>query len=60
METNAYKHETVKHSNRAHTKRSRYELQLEATIPDAEEMALSECHQRNRRSCEGTRQVCIN
>ncbi|MER9177791.1 M48 family metalloprotease [Mesorhizobium sp. M0955] len=41
------------------TKRSRYELQLEPTIEDAEEMALSECFQRNGRPCEVTRQVCV-
>ncbi|AMY00721.1 M48 family metalloprotease [Mesorhizobium ciceri] len=41
------------------TKRSRYELQLEATIQDAEEMALSECYQQNQRPCEVTRQVCV-
>ncbi|ESY35277.1 protease [Mesorhizobium sp. LNJC384A00] len=41
------------------TKRSRYELQLEPTIDDAEEMALSECFQRNGRPCEVTRQVCV-
>ncbi|TPM21612.1 M48 family metalloprotease [Mesorhizobium sp. B2-3-5] len=41
------------------TRRSRYELQLEATIQDAEEMALSECFHRNGRPCEVTRQVCV-
>ncbi|MGX5844149.1 M48 family metalloprotease [Mesorhizobium sp. ArgA1] len=41
------------------TRKSHYALQLEPTIRDAEEMALSECFQRNHRPCEVTRQVCV-
>ncbi|KAA3448627.1 hypothetical protein C7I87_20980 [Mesorhizobium sp. SARCC-RB16n] len=41
------------------SRKSRYALQLEPTIQDAEEMALSECYQRNGRPCEVTRQVCV-
>lgn len=42
------------------TRKSPYRLQLEATVRDAEEMALSECYHRNRQQpCEVTRQVCV-
>ncbi len=42
------------------TRRSHYMLQLESTVQDAEEMALSECYHRFGRPCEVTRQVCVN